>query len=80
MIEQQAHIKRICGAATRFLAWRAGRQLQAIDPHALNDLAREAQEFARVMRRLRRRPHRAARALAPCAHSVRCSRNAELTA
>jgi len=64
MIEQ-AHIERICGAATRFLAWRAGRQLQAIDPYALNELAREAQEFARVMRRLRRRRHRVAHALAP---------------
>ena len=59
MIERHTGIKRqICGAATRFLAWRAGHHLQAIDPRAVKELARDAQAFAQLMRRLHGRQHR----------------------
>jgi hypothetical protein len=54
MIAPQSLIMRkVCGAATRFLAWRAGNHLRAIDPQALSAFAHEAQEFAQAMRRLR---------------------------
>ena len=75
MIGQQ-----ICGAATRFLAWRAGRQLRAIDPHALHELARDAREFARLMGRLRGRQPRVARAPTPRACSGRCGSHTDFAA
>lgn len=54
MIAQQSRVMRkVCGAATRFLAWRADQHLEAIDLQVRNELAEEAQAFAQATRRLR---------------------------